>query len=173
MSSGPVAGGDAGSAPGAGSAAEVVRAAVAAGLTLATAESLTAGMLAAELGTVPGVSAVLQGGVVAYANSVKKKVLGVDGGLLETAGSVDAEVAKQMAAGVRRLLAADIGISTTGVAGPQPHDGKPVGCVFIAVAGPEQTMVREFLFTGDRAAIRRSACDEALLMVARALADSA
>lgn len=165
MSSAPAAG------PDAGPAADVVRAAAAAGLTLATAESLTAGMLAAELGAVPGVSAVLQGGVVAYANSVKKKVLGVDGGLLEAAGSVDAEVARQMAAGARRVLAADVGISTTGVAGPEPHDGKPVGCVFIAVAAPEQTQVREFFFSGDRAAIRQQACDEALILLVRVLAD--
>lgn len=138
---------------------------------MATAESLTAGMVAAELGAVPGASAVLLGGVVAYANSVKKNVLGVDGELLAAAGSVDAEVARQMAAGVRRLLAADIGLATTGVAGPDAHDGKPVGCVFIAVAAPEQTLVREFSFSGDRAAIRRQTCSEALLLLAGVLAE--
>ena len=149
----------------------VVAAAAAAGLTVATAESLTAGLVAAGLGAVPGASAVLLGGVVAYANFVKKKVLGVDGGLLATAGSVDAEVARQMADGVRRVLEADIGVATTGAAGPEPHDGKPVGCVFIAVAAPEQTLVREFSFSGDRAAIRGQACDEALIMLSRVLAD--
>ncbi|WAP51019.1 CinA family protein [Arthrobacter sp. ATA002] len=158
---------------GSGGAQEVVSAAAAAGLTVATAESLTAGLVAAELGAVPGASAVLLGGVVAYANTVKKNVLGVDGGLLAAAGSVDAEVARQMACGARRVLAADIGVATTGAAGPEPHDGKPVGCVFIAVAAPEQTLVREFSFSGDRAAIRRQACDEALVLLAGVLADRA
>jgi nicotinamide-nucleotide amidase len=149
----------------------VVSAAAAAGMTLATAESLTAGLVAAGLGSVPGASAVLLGGVIAYANIVKKNVLGVDGGLLATAGSVDAEVARQMAAGARRVLGADIGVATTGAAGPEPHDGKPVGCVFIAVAAPDHTLVREFSFSGDRAAIRGQACDEALILLARVLAD--
>ncbi|WP_354180468.1 CinA family protein [Arthrobacter sp. UYP6] len=155
----------------AGTAAAVVGAAQTAGLTLATAESLTAGMVAAELGAVPGVSAVLAGGIIAYSNSVKKKVLGVDGDLLATAGSVDAGVARQMAEGARRVLETDLGVSTTGAAGPEPHDGKAVGCVFIAVASREETFVREFLFSGDRTAIRRQACDEALVLLARALAE--
>ena len=163
--------GAAGAAGPAADAAAVVRAASAAGLTLATAESLTAGLVAAELGAVPGVSAVLAGGVVAYSNSVKKKVLGVDGGLLAAAGSVDAEVARQMAAGARAVLGTDIGVSTTGAAGPEPHDGKAVGCVFIAVVSAQQTLVREYLFSGDRAAIRRQACDEALVLLARMLAE--
>ena len=157
--------------PGATDASAVVSAAAATGLTVATAESLTAGLVAAGLGAVPGASAVLLGGVVAYANSVKKKVLGVDGDLLATAGSVDAEVARQMAVGVRRVMGADIGVSTTGAAGPEPHDGKPVGCVFIAVAAPNQTVVREFSFSGDRAAIRGQACNEALILLAEVLAD--
>ncbi len=152
-------------------AAAVVRAAAAARLTLATAESLTAGMVAAELGTVPGASAVLAGGVVAYSNFVKKKVLGVDAGLLEAAGSVDAEVARQMADGARRALETDLAVSTTGVAGPEPHDGKPVGCVFIAAVSADRSLVCEFSFSGDRAAIREQARDEALVMLARLLSD--
>ena len=159
------------SSAGTADAPAVVADAAAAGLTVATAESLTAGLVAAGLGAVPGASAVLLGGVVAYANYVKKKVLGVDGNLLATAGSVDAEVAKQMAEGAQRVLGADIGVATTGAAGPEPHDGKPVGCVFIAVAAPERTTVREFFFSGDRAAIRGQACDEALSMLARVLRD--
>ena len=160
-----------GGTSGAGNAAAVVRAASAAGLTLATAESLTAGMVAAELGTVPGVSEVLAGGVVAYSNFVKKKVLGVDADLLAAAGSVDGEVARQMADGVRRVLETDLGVSTTGVAGPEPHDGKAVGCVFIAAVSAERSLVREFSFSGDREAIRRQACDEALVLLARLLPD--
>ncbi|MFJ2661206.1 CinA family protein [Arthrobacter koreensis] len=147
--------------------AELVVAAAAATRTrIAAAESLTAGMVAAELGTVPGASAVLQGGVVAYQNSVKESVLGVDGSLLQAAGSVDARVAEQMAAGVRRLLDAEIGISTTGVAGPEPHDGKPVGTVFIGVAAAYGSSAREFHFTGDRASIRSQACAAALDLLA-------
>ena len=149
----------------------VVAAAAAAGLTVATAESLTAGLVAAGLGAVPGASAVLLGGVVAYANFVKKKVLGVNADLLATAGSVDADVASQMAEGARRVLGADLGVATTGVAGPEPHDGKPVGCVFIAVAASDRTVVREFSFSGDREAIRGQARDEALIMLSRVLAD--
>ncbi|MEB7505946.1 nicotinamide-nucleotide amidohydrolase family protein [Arthrobacter koreensis] len=144
----------------------VVRAAAAAGMRIASAESLTAGMVAAELGTVPGASAVLQGGVVAYQNSVKEQVLGVSGTLLAAAGSVDGRVAEEMAAGVRRLLNADFGVSTTGVAGPEPHDGEPVGTVFIGVAGPAGTRSREFRFTGDRASIRLQACAAALDLLA-------
>ncbi|MFJ7748379.1 CinA family protein [Arthrobacter sp. NPDC097144] len=158
------------SAP-AADAAAVVSAASDAGLTVATAESLTAGMVAAELGAVPGVSAVLAGAVVAYSNFVKKKVLGVDADLLASAGSVDARVAGQMAEGVRRLLETDLGVSTTGAAGPEPHDGKAVGCVFIAVASPQGTLVEEYSFSGDRAAIRRQACDEALVLLGRVLAE--
>ncbi len=151
----------------------VIAAAAAARTRIAAAESLTAGMVAAELGTVPGASAVLQGGVVAYQNSVKEQVLGVDGALLQSAGSVDARVAEQMAAGVRRLLKADIGISTTGVAGPEPHDGKPVGTVFIGVAAGAGSTSREFHvefhFAGDRASIRSQACAAALDLLAAEL----
>lgn len=150
-------------------AGEVIRAAAGAGLTLATAESLTAGMLAAELAAVPGASAVLQGGVVAYQNSVKNKVLGVDAGLLASAGSVDAGVARQMAAGAREVLNAAVGISTTGAAGPEPHGGKPVGCVFIGIATAEGTAAEEFHFEGGREAIRRQTCNEALLLLARTI----
>jgi len=144
----------------------VIAAAAAARIRIAAAESLTAGLVAAELGSVPGASAVLQGGVVAYQNSVKEQVLGVAGDLLETAGSVDARVAEEMAAGVRRLLNADLGVSTTGVAGPEPHDGKPVGTVFIGVAGPSGISSREFHFAGDRAAVRSQACAAALNLLA-------
>ncbi|MBF4992816.1 nicotinamide-nucleotide amidohydrolase family protein [Arthrobacter gandavensis] len=144
----------------------VVAAAAAARTRIAAAESLTAGMVAAELATVPGASAVLQGAVVAYQNSVKEHVLGVDGSLLRSAGSVDARVVEQMAVGVRQLLRADVGISTTGVAGPEPHDGKPVGTVFIGVAAASGSSWREFHFTGDRASIRSQACDAALDLLA-------
>lgn len=147
----------------------IIRSAAAAGKTVAAAESLTAGMVAAELGGVAGASAVLQGGVVAYQNAVKEKVLGVDGALLAAAGSVDSRVAEQMAAGVRNLLDAEFGVATTGVAGPDPHDGKDVGTVFIGLAGPAGTASHEFHFGGDRASIRSQACAAALELLARQL----
>ncbi|MCC3273141.1 nicotinamide-nucleotide amidohydrolase family protein [Arthrobacter zhangbolii] len=152
-----------------GTAAAVLDAARAAGRTVATAESLTAGMLCAELGAVPGASAVLQGGVVAYQNGIKHSVLGVPAGLLAEAGSVDGRVAEHMASGARRVLGADIGVSTTGAAGPEAHDGKPVGTVFVGIATASGSSVREFHFSGDRAAIRAATCRQALLMLATEL----
>ncbi|MFI6942664.1 CinA family protein [Streptomyces sp. NPDC050418] len=109
------------------------------GQTLAVAESLTGGMVAAEITAVPGASKVLRGSVTAYATEIKHQVLGVDDALLAARGAVDPDVARQMALGVRRLLGADWGIATTGVAGPDPQDGQEVGTVFVAVAGPGDT----------------------------------
>lgn len=147
-------------------ASAVVAAATAARRTVATAESLTAGMVAAELAAVPGASAVLQGGVVAYQNSVKAEVLGVSTELLASAGSVDARVAEQMAAGARRLLGADIGIATTGVAGPAPHDGQPVGTVYLGLATAAAVRSVRLQLHGDREAIRRASCRAALHLLA-------
>ncbi|MFZ3451767.1 CinA family protein [Arthrobacter sp. 7Tela_A1] len=143
-------------------AARVVAAAAASGTRVACAESLTAGMVAAEIATVPGASAVLQGGVVAYQNEVKAGVLGVSEELLATAGSVDARVAEQMASGVRRLLGTELGVSTTGAAGPEPHDGQPVGTVFIGIATSSGVRSQRFRFDGGRDSVRRQACTAAL-----------
>lgn len=115
------------------------------GETLAVAESLTGGLVAAEITSVPGASRVFRGSVTAYATELKRDVLGVDGALLEERGAVDAEVARQMARGVREALGADWGIATTGVAGPEPQDGQPVGTVYVAVAGPGVPTVGERL----------------------------
>jgi nicotinamide-nucleotide amidase len=126
------------------------------GETLAVAESLTGGMVAAELTSVPGASRVLRGSVTAYATGVKREVLGVDAALLEARGAVDAEVARQMAAGARAVLGADWGIATTGVAGPDPQDGQPVGTVFVAVSaagGQEKTAALRL--NGSREEIRK------------------
>ena len=120
------------------------------GLTLASAESLTAGRVAASVADVPGASAVLQGGVVAYQNRVKRQVLGVDAGLLETRGAVDPETARQMAAGARRVVGADIGVATTGVAGPEPHQGKPVGTVWLGLAVGAQLAEAAAVVAGER-----------------------
>ncbi|MFF7852462.1 CinA family protein [Streptomyces sp. NPDC007910] len=110
------------------------------GQTLAVAESLTGGLVAAELTGVPGASASFRGSVTAYATALKHELLGVDEALLAERGAVDPEVASQMAAGVRARLGADWGIATTGVAGPDPQDGQPVGTVYVAVAGPTGTV---------------------------------
>jgi nicotinamide-nucleotide amidase len=137
------------------------------GETVAVAESLTGGLVVAELVGVPGASAVVRGGVVAYATPVKATVLGVDAGLLAERGAVDPEVARQMAAGVRIALAVDDvpatwGISTTGVAGPDPQDGQPVGTVFIGIAGASGAEAVELHLDGDRGAIRQAVVSELL-----------
>jgi nicotinamide-nucleotide amidase len=129
-------------------------------LTLATAESLTAGLVAATMADVPGCSSVLQGGVVAYQSRIKRDLLGVPEDALSH-GVVSEPVARAMAAAARRLLSSDVGIGTTGVAGPDPHEGSPVGSVWIAVAAPEGTRSRHLSLSGDRTQIRRqtvSAC---------------
>ena len=150
-------------------AATVVALAIERGLTVATAESLTAGLVAATLADTPGASGMLQGGVVAYQNSVKAAVLGVSAELLDAVGSVDAEVAVAMADGARRACGADVGVSTTGVAGPLPHDGKPVGTVFIGVATSIGTTAHAYSFQGDRPAIRAQANVAALERLLSAL----
>ncbi|MFI2641257.1 CinA family protein [Streptomyces sp. NPDC018610] len=117
-------------------ATEVVRLLTVRGETLAVAESLTGGLVAAEITSVPGASKVFRGSVTAYATELKHRLLGVDATLLAQRGAVDPQVAAEMAVGVRKALGADWGIATTGVAGPDPQDGQPVGTVFVAVAGP-------------------------------------
>jgi nicotinamide-nucleotide amidase len=105
-----------------------------AGLTVAVAESLTGGLVLATLTAAPGVSAVLRGGAVVYATDSKATQLDVDAELLEARGPVDPEVALAMARGVRHRWGADLGLATTGVAGPDPQDGHRVGEVYVAVA---------------------------------------
>ncbi|GAA2398494.1 CinA family protein [Streptomyces glaucosporus] len=130
------------------------------GQTVAAAESLTGGLVSAELTEAPGASVTVRGSVTAYATAVKHEVLGVDGPLLEERGAVDADVARRMAEGVRRLLGADWGVATTGVAGPEPQDGQPVGRVYVAVAGPggpergPRAVARRLDLDGDRKEIR-------------------
>ncbi len=131
------------------------------GETLGAAESLTGGALAAAVVGVPGASAVLRGGVVAYATDLKASVLGVPAALLREHGAVHAAVAAAMAAGAAHVLAATWGVSTTGVAGPAAQDGRPVGEVHVAVSGPHGG-VRSLLLPGDRAAVREGATRAAL-----------
>jgi len=118
------------------------------GLTVAVAESLTGGQLAAAFTSVPGASAVFRGSVTAYATDLKASILGVDAQLLAEVGAVHDEVARQMAEGVRRVCRADVGLATTGVAGPDPQDGKPVGTVFVAFAGRGLVEARLSAFGG-------------------------
>jgi nicotinamide-nucleotide amidase len=143
-------------------AAETVAGAIEGGLTVATAESLTAGMVAAVLADIPGASGMLQGGVVSYQSSVKADVLGVPQDLLDAVGAVDGKVAAAMADGARRICGADIGVSTTGVAGPEPHGGKDVGTVFVGVATAAGANAYAYNFEGNRPEIRALACAAAL-----------
>lgn len=143
---------------------DLVRRASETGMTLSTAESLTAGLLAARVADVPGASAVLRGGVVSYAVDVKSSVLGVDQARLASHGPVDSVVAEQMAAGVLRLMGADLALSTTGVAGPEPHGGQQVGTVYIGWATRRATGHRLFRFHGSRAQVREAAVREAVLL---------
>ncbi|MCF3105322.1 nicotinamide-nucleotide amidohydrolase family protein [Streptomyces roseoverticillatus] len=136
-------------------ASAVLAALVARGETVAAAESLTGGLVAAGLTAAPGASRAVRGSVTAYATDVKAAVLGVEEELLGERGAVDGAVARQMARGVRTLLGADWGLATTGVAGPDIQDGKAVGTVFVAAAGPGgRTRVRELSLDGDRSRIR-------------------
>ena len=148
-------------------ARDVVATLTARGLTIAVAESLTGGLLVAELISVPGASAAVRGGVVAYNTQLKHSILGVSADLLAHQGAVDPDVAAQMAAGVRVACAVDgvpasIGISTTGVAGPDPQDGKAVGTVFVGIATDEGTNILAFHLDGTREAIRRTVVSESL-----------
>lgn len=147
------------------------------GLRVAVAESLTGGLVVAELTSVPGASVVVSGGVVAYDTAVKRSVLGVDAELLEAEGAVHPDVARQMADRVRTTLAvdgrdADLGIATTGVAGPTGQDGKAPGTVFVGIAFGSEIEAVELALNGSRAEIRaatvRAAIEAALAGLARA-----
>ena len=141
--------------PAPATAAELVALLTERGLTIATAESLTGGAVCSALVAVPGASVVVRGGVVAYAPEVKCDVLGVPEVLVAQVGTIDARVARAMAEGVRARLAADVGIATTGNAGPDASEGKPVGRVHVAVATADGTHDAQLDLHGDRDAIRQ------------------
>jgi nicotinamide-nucleotide amidase len=148
----------------------VGRLVVAAGLTLAVAESMTGGLAASRLVAVPGASTWFRGGVVAYDSAVKRTLLGVP----EEVSVVSAEAALAMARGVRSLLGADIGFSTTGVAGPTEQDGQPVGTVFVGMALPAgDEVVTDMRLPGDRERVRQYSTIAALDLLRRRLAASA
>ncbi len=142
---------------------------LAAGMTVATCESLTGGLVISALVEPAGASAVVRGSIVAYATDVKSSLVGVDLALLASQGAVNAEVATQMARGARELLGASIGVATTGVAGPDVQDGAPVGTVFVAVSTPQGERCEGAHFVGDRDEIRRAACDLALELIANSV----
>lgn len=151
-----------GTVDGAELAARVIAQLAAGGVTVAVAESLTGGLLAAALTSVPGASVVVRGGVVAYSTDLKATLLGVDPSLLDRVGPVDPEVAAAMARGARTALTATFGVATTGEAGPDSATGHPVGTVHVAVSGPGGDEVESMVVGGDRAAVRGAAVVAAL-----------
>ena len=145
--------------------------------TVAVAESLTGGLLSAALTDTPGASATFRGAVVAYATDLKSRLVGVDEDLLRRSGAVDPAVAEALAYGVRARLGASWGVGVTGVAGPDPQDGQPVGTVFVAVVGPHLTeategtleSVSELELSGDRNRIRRATVVQAVGLLRAAI----
>ena len=143
---------------------------LAAGLTVAAAESCTGGLVTHVLTEVPGSSAYLLGGVVSYADRAKTELLGVDPDHLAAHGAVSAQVARAMANGVRQRFGADLGVAVTGIAGPDGgSDAKPVGLTYVAVADEAGVEVRRLLWAGERSANKRDSAGAALeLLLARA-----
>jgi nicotinamide-nucleotide amidase len=150
-------------------AVAVVRRLIAEGRTVAAAESLTGGLVCAALTSVPGASAVVRGGVVVYATELKADLAGVPEAVLEADGPVAASTAAAMASGVRDRLGADVGLATTGVAGPDPQDGQPPGTVHVAVATADGVRVRSFtgasVLPGGREAVRAATVGAVLALL--------
>ena len=139
--------------------------------TVATAESLTGGLVGTLLTAVPGASESYVGGVISYATRLKQTLVGVDAKILATPGPVASATAAAMATGVADRCQADWGVATTGVAGPDPQDGHPVGEVYVGAAHPAsgRVEVRALQLTGDRSAIREAAAAQALDLLATCL----
>ena len=146
-------------------------------LRIAVAESLTGGLLISELINTPGASAVVLGGVVAYNTELKRSVLGVDAAVLNVHGAVHPDVAIQMAVRVREVLAVDglpaeIGVATTGVAGPESQDGVPPGTAYLAIAVGSDVRVKKLSVSGDRNTIRAAVVAEAISELSQRVHDS-
>ncbi|WP_377287690.1 CinA family protein [Planomonospora corallina] len=151
-------------------AARVIALLAGRGETVAVAESLTAGLIGAALTAPAGASAAFVGGVLSYATELKHRLLGVPADLLEREGAVHPGVAAAMAAGVRELTGATYGLAATGVAGPDPQDGKAVGTVHLAVSGPAgRVWHRDLHLNGTREEIRRCTANEAVDLLRGAL----
>ncbi|MCW2541769.1 MAG: damage-inducible protein CinA [Frankiales bacterium] len=154
------------------------------GETVAVAESLTGGLLSARLTSTPGSSATFRGGLVVYATDLKATLAGVDVGLLSERGPVDPAVAESLARGARERLGASWGIGVTGVAGPEPQGGQPVGTVFLALVGPNTAShagrggsqfsthaVAQLMLSGDRNTIRRQSVERIVELFLETLAE--
>lgn len=150
-------------------AAAVVAALTDRGETLATAESLTGGLLAATVVDVPGASAVLRGGLVVYALELKVSLAGVPAELLDQRGPVDPDVALAMARGARMRCGSTWALATTGVAGPEPHGGQPPGSVYVGLAGPGTTHAEHLRLPGGRSDVRSATIEAALRLLEHAL----
>lgn len=136
---------------------------LAAGMTVATAESCTGGRVCDALTDVVGSSGYVRGGVIAYADEAKQALLGVPAGILVQHGAVSAQVARAMAAGARERVGVDLAVAVTGIAGPSGATaGKPVGLTYIAVADPEGVEIRRFAWSGDREANKQASARAAI-----------
>ena len=139
-------------------------------VTVAAAESLTGGNVSARITAISGSSDYFLGGIVAYSNAAKASLLGVSEETLATRGAVSAECAREMAEGARRAFGADVAVATTGIAGPGgATERKPVGLVYVALAGPDGVTTEEFHFPGGRAVVTDASAEAALLMLLRGL----
>ena len=135
--------------------------------TIACAESCTGGLVMSRLTDFAGASAHVKGGVVAYNNDIKNKILHVKAETLEQFGAVSSQTALEMATNVREIFSATIGLSTTGVAGPDKSEGKEVGLVYIAIVGEDFSEVKEYHFSGFRIDIKAQAADAAFELLMR------
>lgn len=135
------------------------------GQTFAAAESCTGGLISQMITSLPGASSVFSGGVVCYTNQAKHQLLQIDEGLLSTVGAVSAEVAKELARGIRAILGADYGISVTGVAGPDEVEEKPVGLVYVGIASKDHAEAIEYRFAGTRKQIQLRSAKTALFQL--------
>jgi len=129
-------------------------------LTISVAESLTGGLVAASLTQIPGASAVFKGGIIAYRDEIKQKVLKVDPALITKFTSISEPVAQSMATNVREIMNTDIGIATTGVAGPDKSDGFAPGIVFVAISIGDHKICQKLELVGDRTQIRDQSVNE-------------
>jgi PncC family amidohydrolase len=142
------------------------------GLWLAVAESCTGGMLGHLITNVPGSSAYFKGGVIAYANEVKMGVLGVSPATLDSFGAVSKETVLEMAKGIKNSFDVDIGLSVSGIAGPEGGtEEKPVGTVWIGLCTRKVTQAEAFLFSGDRKSIKKQAAQSAMEIAIRYLSE--
>ena len=149
--------------------AALVEALRTAGLTVATSESLTGGLVGAVITSVPGASAVYLGGAVVYATPMKVTLSGASPETLATEGVISQATAHELAAGIRERTGADWAVATTGAAGPDPQEGHAPGEVWIGLAGPDGVRAQFHRFAGDRAAVREQAVSAAIAFLAEAI----